>query len=806
MTRTDLNESLKSAAKHFSNGDMEKANFSCRRILQNDPNNADALHLLALIAIRLNRLTESIPLLEQACQHSPNNPEFLSNLGNVTKFTGDRLNARRYYEQAIAADANFLAAYYNLALLLTEEGNLDAAVSTYRQALLIDKKVPELHFSLATVLRAQGHRQEAIDSCRESLRIRSQFFEAEILLGNLLYEENNTLEALIAYEQAAEINPQSAIAFNGIGICQTALGNYFPAKEALQKAVALAGSLPQLHNNLAVAYLMLGEHDKATMSLDHAVSLDGNYPEALRNYGNVLADQKRYAEAIDFYRKTLQLDPTFFEAQLELGIALKECGESTAATAAFEQAEKLNPRALAPRCGLLGASLPNFYWHENEISTSRLGYVVRFDELEKYLAAHPFDLTEAEDALALVQPYYLSYQGQNDLDLHKQYGRLLHKIVTTKYPQWSKDKGKRTIQAGEKIRLGIVSRNFSNHADWKMITSGILNNINRTRFEVFAYSTGGIADEITEMIKSKAEHFYRGFNFVRLCEQIEQDKIDILLFPELGMDPTAMKIACLRLASVQCCAWGRTDTSGLPTIDYFLSGEAMEPSDAQSHYTEKLVLLPGLGSYFEPALLPPINNNPEIIGLRKNATKFLCIQSLVKYLPQYDFIFTEIAKHVQDAQFLFVARPTGLASKFFERLTKAFAQEGLDVSNYVTMLPFMDRLQLAKLYSSADIFLDSMGFSGCVTALDAIEHSLPIVTMRGAMMRGRQCAAMLDIMELQELVAENTQEYVQKALKLALDPEYKTAISHKIGEHKARLYYDKAVISSLEKMLTGFLA
>ncbi len=806
MTRTDVNESLKTAAKHFANGEMEKADYACRRILQHDPKNADALHLLALVSIRLNKLTEAVSFLNKACECSPNNPEFLSNLGNVTKFVGDKLKARRYYEQAIAADSTFLPAFYNLALLLTEQGDLAEAATLYKRALLVDNCVAELHYSLATVLRALEQRREAIACCREALRINPQFFEAQIVLGNLFYEENNLLEALIAYEDATKINSQSAIAFNGIGLCQTALGDYLSAKQALLKAIALAPEMPQLHNNLAVAYLMTGEYDKATMSLDRSVSLDANQPEAFRNYGNVLAAQKQYTEAIIFYRKALQLEPNFYEAKVELAIALKECGDTSAAKEAFEQAQKMNPGALAPRCGLLGASLPSFYWHESEIDVSRVDYAMRFNELENYLASNTCDLREAEEALTLVRPYYLSYQGRNDIDLHRQYGQLLYMIVSARYPQWSKGKAKRTIHPGEKIRLGIVSSNFNNHADWKMITSGIVNNINRDHFSLFAYSTGGITDEITEMIGAKTDHFYRGLSFSRLCQQIDQDNIDILLFPELGMDPTAMKIACLRLASVQCCAWGKTDTSGLPTMDYFISAQAMEPADAQSHYSEKLVLLPGLGSYCQPTLLPKINRTQEIVGLRKTATKFLCIQSLVKYMPQFDFVFTDIAKKVPNAQFLFVARPDGIATKFLERLTKAFAQENLAASDYVTMLPFMDRFQLAKLCDSADIFLDSINFSGCVTALDAIEHSIPIVTVRGAMMRERQCAAMLDIIGLQELVADNAEEYVQKAAKLALDTEYRTAISHKISAHRDKLYENKSVITSLEKAFKRFLA
>jgi len=208
--------------------------------------------------------------------------------------------------------------------------------------------------------------------------------------------------------------------------------------------------------------------------------------------------------------------------------------------------------------------------------------------------------------------------------------------------------------------------------------------------------------------------------------------------------------------------------------------------------------LPSLGFYCEPQALPSAAEDIEKLGLREDATKFLCVQSLFKYLPKYDFVFSEIAKSVPNAQFIFVGRPDGLANKFVERLKGVFAKEGLDADQHITMLPFLSHPQFVALCRETDIFLDSIGFSGCVTAIDALEQSLPVVTVNGSLMRGRQSAAMLNVLGLQELVAKDANDYVQKSLKLASDSEYRKDIRERIANSKKRLYRNEPVIRAME--------
>ncbi len=805
MTQTPphINESLISAAKYFNEGNLERADFICRHLIQKDTNKADALHLLALIAHRRNKLEDSIKWLKEACECRPNDFEFLTNLGNLMKANGNRNEARRYYEEAIIANPKGIVAFNNLALLFAEQGELDASISTYEKAIAIDTNAAGLYFNLSTVFRAKGDKKRALESASKALEIEPDIFEFMVQVANLYFEDKNIIQSLANFEKASQKDPKNPIAFNGIGVCQTVLGNYTLAKEALLKAISLAPNLADSQNNLASVHFVLGEFDQALICLKAALKLRPNYPEALRNVANIMAAQKEYIPAIDYYKKSLQLLPTFYEAQLELATAYKHSGEVAMAKYCFENAAKLNTKSLVPLCGSIGANLSSFYHDASEISNCRSEYIKGLDQLEKLITSGEHDAAEIEEAVLFAQPTYLSYQGLNDLEIHKRYSNLLKFVIVGKYPQWTIKKKKRDIGKGDKIRLGLVAHNFNNHVDWKILLSGIVNYFDREQFELFVYSTGGIVDEVTKVVSDKADHFYRSTDVSQICTRIEKDNIDILFFPEVGIDPISYKIASLRNAPIQCCAWGRADTSGLDTIDYFLSPQIMEAENAQSNYQEKLVLIPETGFYYESQ---NIADEPlQYLELQNDSIKFLCVQSLFKYMPQYDYVFSEIAKAIPNAQFIFIGRPQALAAKFLERLNKEFLRAGLDASKHILLLPAMNYPQFINLCRGADIFLDSIGYSGCLTALDVIEQNIPIVTVRGALMRSRQSAGLLEFMDLKETVAQNEKEYINTAVKLAQNKDKRESISQRMSAAKKKLFDNRKVMEWLQETFKSWL-
>ena len=188
------------------------------------------------------------------------------------------------------------------------------------------------------------------------------------------------------------------------------------------------------------------------------------------------------------------------------------------------------------------------------------------------------------------------------------------------------------------------------------------------------------------------------------------------------MDPIAARLAAQRLAPVQCVAWGQPDTTGFPSVDYFLSSELMEPSDGGTRYTERLVRLPNLGLWYRPDVRSALRLDRAALGLRDGEPVYRSGQALYKYLPQYDEIFPRIAAAVGECQFVFIgfAKSAEVTAAFRARLGRAFAAMGLDAERYCVVLPPMSQERFVAAVGLADVVLDTPGWSGGKSTLDCL--------------------------------------------------------------------------------------
>ncbi len=269
------------------------------------------------------------------------------------------------------------------------------------------------------------------------------------------------------------------------------------------------------------------------------------------------------------------------------------------------------------------------------------------------------------------------------------------------------------------------------------------------------------------------------------------------------MDPVAIRLAAQRLAPVQSSSWGHPVTSGFPTLDYYLTSDAMEAEDGDASYTETLVRLPHLGIYYEAAALPDVALTRADIGLDEAALVFWCGQSLFKYLPEFDDVFPRIAAESGHCQFIFIEYEPGsyVTQVFRERLDAAFAKFGLDPARYCVFVPRMSQARFTKLFTLCDVILDSIGWSGGQTTLESMSSNVPIVSMPGRLMRSRHTAAMLHLMGVSDTVAATLEEYVAIAARLANDAAWRRDMSSRIAEGKHRLFRDRAAIRGLEAFL-----
>jgi len=712
---------------------------------------------------------------------------------------GRLAEAERLYQSVCDTDPGNARAFHLYGVVAHQLGRPDAA-SLLGRAVTLDPAFAEAHNDRGVILAANGSFADAIPCFERAVALNPGYIEARNNLGRGLRSLGRLDEALVQFEQVLKAAPDSPLAHFNLGSVLELAGQRPDAEKHYRSAIALRPDFVDAHLQLA---LLLQNSDRLPEALAHAeraVALRPDSAGVRNNLGNILRSLGRREEAIAQYQAALRFEPNFFMAHYNCGVALRGETRIAEARAYFARAVALRPDFAEAELALCMAELPALYADAAEIDERRGAYVGRLAKLSENLerSAVPTALTEA---IGSHQPFYLPYQGRNDRELQASYGALVCKIMAARYqtPVFPDPPA-----PGEKIRLGIVSGFFRQHSNWKIPIKGWLKMLDRDRFHVSGYYTNPERDGETEAAAAMCDRFVQGpLSLDGWRRAVLDDTPHVLIFPEIGMDKVSAQLAAQRLAAAQCVSWGHPVTSGFPTIDYFISSDLMEPADAAGHYSEKLVRLPNLSIYVEPPDVAPSGIDRVRLGLRENAVVYWCGQSLPKYLPQFDEVFARIATKVPDSQFAFIefGGGSGVTDLFRNRLERTFKAAGLDGGDHCVFLPRLAPDLFVAAIGQCDVVLDSIGWSGCNSILESLVHDLPIVTLAGAMMRGRHAAAILDMMGIGETTARTVDEYVDIAGALGRDVTKRSRLSAQIRDRKRRIYRDLDCIASLQAFL-----
>jgi len=226
----------------------------------------------------------------------------------------------------------------------------------------------------------------------------------------------------------------------------------------------------------------------------------------------------------------------------------------------------------------------------------------------------------------------------------------------------------------------------------------------------------------------------------------------------------------------------------------------MEPADAQNHYSEALVKLPGVGVCFPKPVIPSVllTKTRADFGLRDDAVVYLSCQSVFKYLPEQDQLIAQIARRVSNSQFVFLATNEVVEHDFKNRMARAFSAEGLEASDHCVWMREMDLLDFWNLHRLGDAFLDTVSWSGGVTTFEAVACGLPVVTVPGELMRARHSYAILSQLGVTETIAQDSADYVDIAVRLGLDRQWRRGVINRMVDGYPGLYSDTRSVCALE--------
>eukprot|EP00037_Helgoeca_nana_P019413 m.189285 g.189285 ORF g.189285 m.189285 type:complete len:692 (-) comp24853_c0_seq2:1257-3332(-) len=429
--------------------------------------------------------------------------------------------------------------------------------------------------------------------------------------------------------------------------------------------------------------------------------------------------------------------------------------------------------------------------------------------------------------LITVPHFYSAFFGTNNVKIYRDIARVLLKSDVQKAPNDPlrlgyiapfvtklHRGGLSRVANRQRIRVGFSSMFFREHASGRMI-QGIIAGLSRDRFEVIVFclreklGSPPYSGTVADRIRHRADKFIelpkpRGLAFLRSA--IEAEMLDVLIFAEIGMDPANYLLAFSRLAPVQVVTHGHASTTGIPTLDYFVSYKPFELPGAQQFYSEKLVSFSDFSPYYRPELPAAIPTRAALVTdldlddvVTDNTIVFVCLQTLFKLTPNFDPVFGDILRRLPTARLVL---KTFRSTKVNERLLERMRQSIPDVFDRITVLPSLSTRQWYGLLRHSDIVLDSYPFGGYTTTLEVLAAgSTPIVTLPHEQMAGRCTKGFFDILGIDDTVALTKTQYVDIAVRLGVDRAFRLGVEAQLETNSDALWERQGAMGEWEEFL-----
>ncbi len=299
---------FKTALQHHQKGEIQKAEELYRRILRNEPDNADVLHLLGILLAQRGKFSEAQKLIAKAIELQPNSPSFHNSMGNTLKNLGKLDKAIDYYQKALDLQSNYAVAHNNLGNVLLQQGKLKQASKHYRQAIQIQPNYADAHYNLAIILLKQNNVAEAMKHLDKTLQLQPDHTETHNQKAQLLHQQGDLDKAIYHYKECLKLDPCNAAVFHNLGAIFLEQGEPAAALKYFLRLLQIAPDFDTYYN-LGVIYMYLGRPNDAIQYFQEALKKDPNHFASHNNLGSIYLKAEDYKNAAWHYRQALKLQP-----------------------------------------------------------------------------------------------------------------------------------------------------------------------------------------------------------------------------------------------------------------------------------------------------------------------------------------------------------------------------------------------------------------------------------------------------------------------------------------------------------------
>lgn len=668
--------------------------------------------------------------------------------GNRAEESGDLPGACERYRKAVAIAPQYAKAHLNLGIGLEAIGNLEQARECYETALGIDSADVYANYNLGRQLFSRNDITEAEPLLRRAITGNPDFADARVVLSRLLENKGDLDGAAAELEQALRISPDYFGALCNFADLLMKLHRRDDAVSALRRAVAVQPR--NFDANFKLAYLLveIDQPAEAERLLHQALRSNPNSLDAHALLVNLYLSKGDLANAAAEAEAALKLRPDWLDLLFDYGLILKRLARPAEAEAVFRRAIGID-QTYVRAYQMLGAVL---------ISQCRIQEALDvFDDGRKHCV----------DAFDLESPEMFALNCKDDISIddlfarHADYGRRLEQLHVARFEPFGNVR-----DPNRRLRIGYVSGDFQYHVV-PLFLLPLLEERDRSAFEVYCYSTGDTADKITERLRSLADVWREAAHMPAndVADLIHGDRIDILVDLAGHSGTPNLRIFAQRPAPVQATWVGYLNTTGLSRIQYRISDNHCDPPGLTDRYhTEKLYRLPHSQWCYRP--FTEVDYDPEAPFVRNGHITFGSFNQTVKITLTVRKLWGDILAQVPDSRLVVVGVIDNHAR---EGLYRDLENAGVDRGR-ITMLPYIPIEDYYRWFGRVDIALDTMPFSGGTTTCDALWMGTPVITMPGVRSWSRSAASILTTLGLPDWIAESQEDYVRRAVQFARNP------------------------------------
>ncbi len=816
---------LEAARDLHQRGDLAGAERLYRSLLDQQPGNADALHLLGYIALQTGRWQQAAEWIGRSLQVDPTQQSARLNLGVALRSLARFDAALACVEGVLAAAPNHVEALQNRGDLLIDMGRPAEALASLERALQLRPDFPEALNNRGRAQNALGQMLPALQSFDEALRLVPTFARAHTNRGTVLRHLNRLEDALASFDHALRFDPHSLPALYNRGNTLLELERDAEALQCYEQLLDRDARDAETWSNCGIALLRLGRLEESLAALNRALELQPNFPQALNNLGNTLRKLGRPEEALSRYDEALRLLPQYADSLSNRGVVLSELHRHPEALASHERAVALQgdnaeyyynrgnthmalrqmQAALEDfeRSLVLRADVPDALFNRGVASIKLKRYEDAAAALDRLLQVEPSypwahgvrflcraqicDWTDAaagrERLVTSVgrgepadEPFsFLAVSGSAAAQLE-----CARTYMAERFPAAAGTVGMAPRQRGERIRVAYVSGDFRDHPAPRLL-AGVFETHDRRRFEIVGVALR--APDASVLGRRVSAAFDRlvdasAMSDSALVASMREMRVDIAVDLMGCTEGQRSRIFAQRAAPVQVNFIGYPGTVGVDYLDYLIADRFVVPPERRADYAEHIVYLPDC---FQPnddrRFMPERGATREDEALPERGLVWCCFNNPSRITPDIFDVWMRLLQQVPDSiLWLYVEGPVAERN-----LRGEAARRGVDPRRLVFAVRVPYEQHLARL-GLADVFLDTAPFNGGTTVSDALWIGLPVVTCAGDAFAARMAGSLLRTLGLPELVTTNLEEYASRALELGACADRRALLRARLGK------------------------